>query len=362
MVYQRSSKKNSKPYLQQLCKDRGIAYKEKDTKPELIKKLEEYHRSVEGRSNIFETQDKTGGKNPNLESADTSYFLQIKYKNLLNYFNAGCIYPLALEQSEIYKNENRERDTLNLSEGHIIMGLGPIEDFESSDALVELIINEDEIKEMPEANHYFSSEPIPISRVRRIYFKDDQAKNDFIAQSKTYSDCFIPESLCDVGSHQIEPSKADTQKLSKLPENNLQEWEQKLKSFNKLLGMLAFMKNASILQSESNDFLQTYTNGIFEVLHHINPVKEVKPESKKSGLNYILDPPEEGKRNEVRGAIFKKLVDEVYSNNGEFSIERAQEMINESIPDPVNEREKNNEDLDLLRIQRLFKDYSRVCP
>ena len=356
MVDKKHTKKYYKPDLQQQCDDRGISYKQNDTKSDLIKKLKGNYRSEESQGLFLGTQDKTTGKNPN---SITSYFLQIKYENLLNYFNAGCIYPLGLEPSDIYKNENRKRDTLNLSEGHIIMGLGPIEDFESSDALVELIINEDEIKEVPEANHYFSSEPIPISRVRRIYFKDDQAKKNFIAQSKTYSDCFIPESLCEVGSHKIEPSKADTKKLSELPENNLQEWKQKLKSFNKLLGMLAFMKNASILQSESNNFLQTYTNGIFEVLYHINPVKEVEPESTKSGLNYILDLPGEGKRNEVRGAFFKKLVDEVYSNESEFSIERAQEMINQSIPDPVKDRAKNNEDLDLLKIQRLFKDYSK---
>src|SRR3954471_12545881 len=52
---------------------------------------------------------------------NNTLIIQTKASNLAYYFNYGVIYPLTLEESEIYKNENRKTDLFTQFDQYIIL-------------------------------------------------------------------------------------------------------------------------------------------------------------------------------------------------------------------------------------------------
>jgi hypothetical protein len=93
--------------LKKICASRGLSVIGK--KEILVKRLVSFDQKSENAGQL--------SINDYVEEAFTTknelkFYIHLKSQNLSRYFNAGIIYPLALEESEIYLNENRCDDAI----------------------------------------------------------------------------------------------------------------------------------------------------------------------------------------------------------------------------------------------------------
>lgn len=348
-----------KDKLIELCKQRGVSYS--GTPKTLVSRLLKADKAEAKKPSIF-----TLSKEMELEvkptqeakktSAKDNYYLHLKYSNLSNYFNFGYFYPLELEESEIYKNENRAKDILAEFQDYLVVGKLPFNNFENSDVLVELVLDGIKVNEHENNNFFYIADPIPISRVRKIYFKTAATKETFLSSIKTFPDSFIPSSLCEIISGEKEKvQEIDFAKI-KLPKNeNLSEWREKLDLFDKILGLFAFIKNASIFYGEKENKFENYSPGFFSTLNLINPIKQLSNYKE----NVFLRPLIHYKNFDINNAqreIFKSVIERVYSNQT-FDINMAISILENSI---AAEHSKNGELADIKEEIYLFKELGNL--
>jgi len=341
--------------LRDLCKERGLDTSGK--KNDLVSRL---LRADNSNRDMF---TKTGSEvdfdvKPikAIETSKGNLYLHLKSSNLSNYFTFGYIYPLALEESEIYKNENRSKDILSTFEDYIVVGKAPINNFENSDVLVELVLNGVQVNEFEDSGLFYIAEPIPVSRIKSIYFKSATAKATFLSSVKTFPDSFIPNSICEIIADENEkPVEIDLAKV-KLPANeNLTEWKSKLELFDKVLGLFAFIKNTSVFYAERENKFENYSSGFFGTLILINPIKQLFTYRENVYLRPLLHY-RNLEINSAQRVIFKLVIERVYANKS-FDFKTAIEILENSI---VNEHSKNGELTDIKEQINLFKQLDEL--
>jgi hypothetical protein len=343
--------------LRDLCTKRGLDTSGK--KNDLVSRL---LRSDESKNNIFTQtlmEDELAIKPVETKvklSMKENFYLHLNSSNLSNYFTFGYFYPLALEESEIYKTENRAKDILSIFDEYIIVGKKPINKFENSDVLVELVLNGIKVSEFENSGLFYVPEPIPISRVKSIYFKTATIKATFLSSVKTFPDSFIPGSICKIISDENEKfEEIDFAKIS-LPRNEtLSEWKIKLDLFDKILGLFAFIKNASIFYAERENKFENYSTGFFSTLNLINPTKQLAVYKENVYLRPLLHY-RNLEINSAQRVIFKSVIEKVYANKT-FDFKVAIEILETSV---TNEHSMNGELADIKELIALFKQLDKL--
>jgi len=339
--------------LRDLCKERGLDTGGK--KNDLVSRLLKADNSKPNMFTPAAVEVEKPKKTIKVATKE-NFYLQIKSSNLSNYFNFGYFYPLALEESEIYKNENRANDILTTFEDYIIIGKSPINRFESSDVLIEFVMNGIEVSEFENSGLFYVSEPIPISRVKTIYFKSAATKATFLSSVKTFPDSFIPSSLCEIITTDNEKAEEIDFERIKLPKNEkLSDWKERLDLFDKILGLFAFIKNACVFYAEKENKFENYSTGFFSTLNLINPIRQLASYKE----NVYLRPLLHYRNLEINSAqreIFKSIMDRLYANKT-FDIKTAITILEKSI---ANEHSKNGELSDIREQIDLFKQLDKL--
>lgn len=353
-MYYKGLNKNE---LVELCKTRGLSFE--GNKNILVARLLEAEKTESKMPEIFPQGENLEEKLSKTSATFTNenFYLHIKLSNLSNYFTFGYIYPLALEESEIYKSENRAKDILSTFEDYIIVGKAPINNFEISDVLIELVLNDIQVNELESTPLFYVAEPIPVSRIKLILFKSASAKATFISSVKTFPDSFIPNSICEIIAVENEkPIKIELDKV-KLPRNeNLNGWKSKLELFDKILGLFAFIKNANVFYAERESRFENYSAGFFGTLNLVNPIKQLSTYKE----NVYLKPLLHYRNLEINSAqrvIFKSVIERVYANKS-FDFKTAIEILENSI---ANEHSKNGELTDIKEQIELFKQLDKLA-
>jgi hypothetical protein len=350
--------------LKNICKERGLKVSGK--KNDLVHRLLSDDESKAKNPDIFSGNANPESQAKQLKSTDTiskstssvaNYFLHLNSTNLSNYMGFGHFYPLAIEESEIYKNENRAKDILSAFEDYIIVAKNPINKYDSSDVLVELVLNGIKVNEFENSGLFYISEPIPVSRVKSIYFKTSDAKASFLSSVKTFPDSFVPSSICHVDSgDNFKPKEIDLDQI-KLPRNkSLTEWRDKLDLFDKVLGLFAFIKNAGILYAERENKFENFTVGFFSTLNLINPVKQLSAYKENVYLRPLLNY-RSFEINNVQREIFKSIIERVYANKS-FDIKTAVTILESAIS---REHPKNGELTDIKEQLNLFRQLESLA-
>jgi hypothetical protein len=319
-------KKLNKEQLKEQCSLNNIS--PIGRKDELIKRLTQLETNRNSQLEFNSTIEVVSLREESKISQE-NLFIQLKASNLAYYFNYGVIYPLALEESEIYKNENRKKDLFTQYSEYIILSPAIINSFEDDDILVEIITKNLKIKSINNSTLSYIGEPIPISRIKNIYFKTVIAQNTFISSVKTFPDSFIQEQLCLISPMSFPIQKEDLSKIE-LPHNlDLVEWKIILRKFDKVMGMFSFMKNAGVFFSEIDNSYQEYTQNYFCALSIINTT--VKTQSTKDlGLyRYILFP-FEIEASTVQRVLFRQIMDSIH-NDLSFDLKLANKIIQEAL-------------------------------
>jgi hypothetical protein len=192
---------------------------------------------------------------------------------------------------------------------------------------------------------------LPISRVTAVYFANNSAKISFLASVDVFPDAYVPASIC-----QVIPEKIETVKLSdaRLPERSGYPWHVLAEKFDRLLGLIAFLKNTSLFYTNlTNEYLE-YTPGYFPALSLINSHAEATPKE-NSFFRWIISP----ESIEIDGKLaryqFKEIINAVY-NNLEFDIDWGLQLMERCIS-----FEQNGEGIEQVRsIAKLLIEYKKM--
>lgn len=356
--------------LKKLCESRGLSAIGK--KEILVKRLISSDLKSE---NIGQLSINDYVEEPLSSNNQLNFYIQLKAQNLSRYFNAGVIYPLALEESEIYINENRKTDLMTQFPQHIILSTNVLNTFLDDDVLVELIVDELEIKKL-DNNLFYSCDPLPVSRIKALHFKTASIIKSYLASIKIFPDSYIGEELCKVLPFNSKTVKIDLADFIIPNNDSLILWQERLLKFDKLMGLFSFMKNAGVFGIKSDAFIfEEYNTSFLNVLSLLN--SNVPPISKDIALyRYILFPESIESTNTQR-LIFIKIINSIYDDI-DFSFGLLKKILNEvkhsieyskedkaDIDNIIENIEKvENHKLafkDLLKIEAIRKNYPILC-
>lgn len=335
----------SRPKIEELrreCQVRGLPMK--GTQKELQQRLTDYEAGLFKSSNAsLESFDR-------LEIPQAHYLLQLQRENLAMYFASGVIYPANLEPSAVYRDENRKQDILSMFPDYLVLSKGIVDRIDDSEVLVEMVLAADEASNLQHRGFFFFlNEPLPISRIVKIYFLNDQSRTSFLSSMKIFPDSFVPSDICDIVPAGIATytSPAATDLI-----RSEGDWRHKMDYFDRLMGMVAFLKNTSLFYADKTNEYQEYTNVYFDVLPLINgyfgePVKSVVM------FRWIINPDIIDVDRKIARFQFRAILYGIYQNT-EFNIDWAINLLDASIKFDGDSLDSRAE---LQSIRNLFVDY-----
>jgi hypothetical protein len=198
--------------------------------------------------------------------------------------------------------QNRNRDIQSSFENHILLAN---EKFTAdTDCALEIVF--DEKAEQPKSisdNFYLFDMPLPVSRIKGIYFSTEEQKNNTVF-NVTSGAAFLPKDLIKVDSQRT-PLDIDKINNYKLPKSS-KDWKEELESFNKILGGIAIMP---ISKKEFENYPLNY----FGILSFFNKQieDEIQAQNISPTINYSWAFQSESQFKQLHDLIYQKVDDTV---------------------------------------------------
>ena len=189
------------------------------------------------------------------------YYYPISSVSLAHIFGSACIYPAALYQNRNKDVQSRLNEVILLTSNF---------GCQESDCCLEVFITEKEKEFLIDLKNGFFiyEEPIPISRVKKIYFRN-ASQIDRTITSIRLSTAFIPNSIVDRNDNNFSSASASQASLPVDFETNIPVLQKQQEDYDRILGALALMKIAH--EDECNvsphyiDVLSFFNNKIKEI-------------------------------------------------------------------------------------------------
>lgn len=161
-----------------------------------------------------------------------TYYLPINSTSLAHYFASACVKPAKYFENKPQDIQDRFRNVMLLSSK-----LGT----NDTDCCIELVLTKDEERTLSPCGKefYLFPTPLPISRVKAIYFRDPRQLEQTLSNINM-SAAFIPQSLAKVAKFSDEG--IDVIHVNDMPVNK--DYFNQLVMFDRILGALALMKIA----------------------------------------------------------------------------------------------------------------------
>lgn len=161
-----------------------------------------------------------------------TYYLPINSTSLAHYFVSACVKPAKYFENKPQDIQDRFRNVLLLSSK-----LGT----NDTDCCIELVLTKDEERTLSHCvkEFYLFPTPLPISRVKAIYFRDPRQLEQTLSNINM-SAAFIPQSLAKVAKFSDEG--IDVVNVADKPVDK--NYSEQLVMFDRILGALALMKTA----------------------------------------------------------------------------------------------------------------------
>lgn len=201
------------------------------------------------------------------------FIIQINKSNLLDYFGSALIYPVNYETRELARSQ-RTKDIQHFAPNNLLISDGFTDEPNEQQVLIEVALTDfdkQNLERLQEAV-YLLPYPLPISRINKLYFASKESQENSIASANTFQDAFLPTHLFDTWTENIENRTNIVREiqLSQISSNRNLKTDSQDK-FNRVLGMLAFMKNAEIYYTNETHELATYSDKYLKLLKEINP-------------------------------------------------------------------------------------------
>jgi len=164
---------------------------------------------------------------------EKKYYLPISSTSLVHYFGCACIKPSKYFDNKPKDLQDKFNDFLLVTTRFGI---------QQTDCCLELIFTDQEVKEdliKIGNDFYLYQKPLPITRVKKIYFLSKKQRELTITDINM-TDAFIPDNL--IGDiKDFENPQIDIEKPQDI---HIAQYNEKLKRFNSCLGGLALMRLA----------------------------------------------------------------------------------------------------------------------
>lgn len=243
------------------------------------------------------------------------FTIQINKSNLLDYFGSALIYPVNYETRELARSQ-RTKDVQHFSPNHLLISDGFTDEPNEQQVLIEVALTDFDKQNLDRLHEtvYLLPYPLPISRVNKIYFANKESQENSIASANTFQDAFLPTHLFDIWTETIENRTNIVREIQvsqiSVSKNLKTDSQDK---FNRVLGMLAFMKNAELYYANETHELATYSDKYLKLLKEINPFFD-KPEIgalDKGNLSFYstLIKPKNSSNDTLR-----KIINAIYDN------------------------------------------------
>lgn len=171
--------------------------------------------------------------------------------NLGHYLGSGIIVPSIYIEDKNADIQDRFKNYLLLSSSKFT---------KDTNCAIEIVLNsEEEAPKKISENFYLFDMPLPISRIKRIYFTNEEQKvsTNF---NITSGSAFIPEGLLNVSNEE----SIDTKELGDVEYKSTEiNWSDYLKKYDQILGGFSTMKI-------SKEHFQNYPTHYFSTLGNIN--------------------------------------------------------------------------------------------
>jgi hypothetical protein len=326
-------KKYTKQQLEKLNKDEIIKIasdlnlftSKSSTKKDLIPKILEIQRDSNefmGSNSMFDFQNNSKSeslKQPKkrvVTVSINSFFVQINKSNLLGYFACALIHPVNYEIRELARSQ-RTKDIQHFAPDYLFISDGFSDNLTDEQVLLEIVLNDDDKQNLEKINEkiYLLPYSLPISRVKKIYFANAESQANSIATANTFQDAFLPEQLFEIWNNQM-PNRAEFVEQAKntiIPQNKNIKTEQQ-QHFDRVLGMLAFMKNTELYYSNETYEYSNYSEKYFKILNLINPIFAVAEvgyldDANKKYYQSLLQP-----QKYITQDNLQKIVKSIYAN------------------------------------------------
>lgn len=181
---------------------------------------------------------------------ETKYYLPIGSASLAHYFGCACIKPSKYFDNKQEDLQDKFKDFL-LVTTHF--------GTQQTDCCLELVFTEQEASDLIDVKggFYLYEKPLPITRVRKIYFSSKERKEQTITNINM-STAFIPDNLLEVRSFDNPPLD-----IKRPQDIGIIPYDQQLKTFNGFLGGFALMRLAG------EDYMN-YSENYFATLSFFN--------------------------------------------------------------------------------------------
>ena len=192
---------------------------------------------------------------------DEKYLLQINRIKLGDYIGCGLVIP------DIYLGEACEADVQSKNKNFLVVADGYLKDLDEQQILLELILTDDEKKKLDkvEDSHYFDF-PLPITRIKKVYVQNTAIKKHMEVQIRNSENGFLPKELFSVYTNKGK-IKFNRKSYSALDETlQANNYENKMRCFDKRMGMFSFMKNTNNYYHDSVGIVSDYSNHYFDTL------------------------------------------------------------------------------------------------
>ena len=239
---------------------------------------------------------------------NTTYYLPIKSSNLAHYFVKGCVCPTKYIENRNEDIQSEFVDFLLLSKNKFT---------QDTNCSLEIVINDKlENAEKISENFFLLEIPIPISRVKKIIFKEEKQKVNTTYDINSGA-AFLPK-LIEVNSNCL---IADSTEIKGVKINKPSKiWSYEMELFDRIMGGFALMSIAGFE-------LQNYPLNYFNTLANINTIvkDEIINQSIEVKDNYEWALFENGKFASLHNAIYSQInnsVVESFAKNEKLNLSK----------------------------------------
>lgn len=244
-------------------------------------------------------------KNQNSEK----YLLQINRIKLQNYVQYGLIVP------DKYLDDEHELDIQSKNPEYLIVSNGYVDVLSENQILIELVFTDYEKNKLIKKDDvYYFDFPLPLTRIKKIYAQDKEIINHICVNLENSEKGFLPKNIFDVYNKK-DKNIFDQISLNDISAGLTNDYNEKIIKYDKLLGMLSFMKNTNLYYCDDIGIVSNYSDNYFVVLSNF---LKTKFNEKKFILNSILNKNKDFKEllfsNKIMDKLFLEKISESINN------------------------------------------------
>ncbi len=258
-----------------------------DASPQKIKHSKTKHKSPK-------TDDSKEKDNRDLDV----FLLQISTENIFGYFNRGILMP------DKYMGNRTRQDIQSEYKNYLVFTKNKYIKTKEKQFLLEVVLSKDEMSSLIKTKNedvFLYSKPLPISRVFKIYYNEEEDLKDVLSLSKVGKDSPL------INNHE---KIKNFEKIENFDDFSLKdkinkEYDSEINIYDKIMGMFAFMKNTPLYYGHCANYSDNY----FEALSVINKDIGKKISKNNKSLNIFKSMI----KNKSSDPFFKNLLNIIYS-------------------------------------------------